>query len=165
MKIKITSLSEGHHFYCFNENPADLGLDNTYGQKLLVNIDLEKNINQIILRTKIVFVKNLSCDRCLKNFEKEFNTEYIMLYVTDPKDIVGLAEDSVQYISKDKDMIDISKDVIDSILLAIPMKSLCDEDCKGLCLKCGNDNNEKACECNSEIIDPRWEKLKKKFNK
>ena len=46
-------------------------------------------------------------------------------------------------------------------VLAVPMKNLCSEDCKGLCPKCGKNLNEGLCNCNEENIDPRWETIQK----
>ena len=43
----------------------------------------------------------------------------------------------------------------------VPGKFLCSEDCKGLCPQCGADLNEGDCGCDNEVIDPRWEALKK----
>ena len=51
----------------------------------------------------------------------------------------------------------------DTILLSIPLKPLCREECKGLCPVCGKNLNEGECEHvkkKEEEIDPRWEKLK-----
>jgi uncharacterized protein len=43
--------------------------------------------------------------------------------------------------------------------MAVPMKALCDEDCAGLCQKCGQNLNQGKCDCPAEEIDPRWAKL------
>ena len=45
--------------------------------------------------------------------------------------------------------------------LAIPMKSLCSEECKGICPSCGKNLNKKSCKCAEERIDPRLSALKK----
>ena len=48
----------------------------------------------------------------------------------------------------------------ESFFLAQPLRSLCKEDCRGLCQICGADLNKKQCGCKKEeYIDPRWEKL------
>jgi uncharacterized protein len=39
------------------------------------------------------------------------------------------------------------------------MKALCDDDCAGLCSKCGQNLNKGKCECPAEDTDPRWAKL------
>lgn len=46
------------------------------------------------------------------------------------------------------------------ILLALPTKYLCKEDCKGLCPVCGMNLNNSSCQCNKRQIDPRLEVLK-----
>ena len=47
------------------------------------------------------------------------------------------------------------------ILLELPYKYLCSEDCKGLCASCGKNLNEGPCGCNLHQVDPRLEVLKK----
>jgi uncharacterized protein len=65
------------------------------------------------------------------------------------------------YLHPETDKIDLSEDVRDYALLALPMKKLCSENCKGLCPKCGKNLNDGPCECRDEKIDPRWEPLQK----
>lgn len=49
----------------------------------------------------------------------------------------------------------------DNVILALPDKMLCLSKCKGICIKCGNNLNEKECRCNLEKeIDPRLRALK-----
>jgi len=50
--------------------------------------------------------------------------------------------------------------VKEEVLLALPGHVLCRPDCRGLCPVCGIDKNEKNCECDTKLIDSRWEKLK-----
>jgi len=44
--------------------------------------------------------------------------------------------------------------------LAVPMKVLCKEDCKGLCPVCGQNLNQGCCACKVDNTDPRWDALK-----
>ena len=61
-------------------------------------------------------------------------------------------------------VVDIDKPLMDNIILALPMKVICKEDCKGLCKTCGTNLNLKNCNCDeSEIVDPRMEILKDYF--
>jgi uncharacterized protein len=46
------------------------------------------------------------------------------------------------------------------IYLSMPMKSLCRDDCKGICPNCGVNLNEETCQCENSITDPRFDKLK-----
>jgi uncharacterized protein len=44
--------------------------------------------------------------------------------------------------------------------LAIPIKHLCDLECKGLCPHCGVNLNEETCQCEEVHVDPRLAPLK-----
>ena len=48
----------------------------------------------------------------------------------------------------------------EQVLMALPMKPLCREDCRGLCPACGRDRNVDACACETRPVDPRLEVLK-----
>lgn len=70
----------------------------------------------------------------------------------------------VKPLSRDQNIIDLTPDVVDTIRLAIPMKVVCSETCKGLCPSCGVNLNQTACGCSNDTIDPRWENLLKLKN-
>ncbi len=55
--------------------------------------------------------------------------------------------------------IDITAFVRDAIILALPLRVLCREDCKGLCVVCGKNRNEGECGCETRETDPRWRAL------
>lgn len=48
----------------------------------------------------------------------------------------------------------------EQVLMAIPMKPLCREECRGLCPECGKDRNVAECSCDARRVDPRLEVLK-----
>ena len=47
----------------------------------------------------------------------------------------------------------------EQVLLSLPARTLCREDCKGLCPRCGSNLNNEACDCGAVSIDPRWSAL------
>jgi uncharacterized protein len=47
----------------------------------------------------------------------------------------------------------------EQVLLAVPLKVVCREDCKGLCPLCGKNRNEDQCACEQQLDDPRWSAL------
>jgi len=51
--------------------------------------------------------------------------------------------------------------VLNAILVSMDVRYLCSEDCKGLCPVCGKNLNVEACDCKSDVIDPRFEALSK----
>jgi uncharacterized protein len=50
--------------------------------------------------------------------------------------------------------------VREAVILSVPAKPLCSENCKGLCPVCGTDLNRSTCSCAKKDIDPRWDQLK-----
>lgn len=61
--------------------------------------------------------------------------------------------------------LDISRALNDNIILNLPMKHLCSEQCRGLCSSCGANLNEVRCGCSGDSIDPRMEGLRSFFEK
>jgi uncharacterized protein len=55
--------------------------------------------------------------------------------------------------------IDFTADIRDAIILAIPIKILCREDCKGLCPQCGQNLNSETCNCVVKKVNPQWAAL------
>ncbi len=163
MKIKITSLSEGRHFYNLDATVEELELPSEFFGKVRVQVLLEKTKDHILLRTTLSVNRHCECDRCLKRYDREFYNEYHMFYIHDIANKHLYDEDVVTVIRKDQDFIDISTDVREFAMLSIPMKNLCKEDCKGLCPRCGKDLNEGECNCEKEKIDSRWLTLKELF--
>jgi uncharacterized protein len=56
--------------------------------------------------------------------------------------------------------IDLGEVMRDEFYLALPMKPLCKDDCKGLCPVCGVNRNRETCACKADWVDPRLEALK-----
>jgi uncharacterized protein len=100
------------------------------------------------------------CSRCTKEFSRSCSTSFDLSYLPQPKRINGNAEIELRY--EDMDVayydgiaLDVNLLVLEQIELAMPMKFVCREDCKGLCYQCGADLNEGACLCKAEESDSR----------
>ena len=92
----------------------------------------------------------LRCSRCLEKFNYPIHI-----------DIEKEIEDNN---IENLDNVKIAKILINNIFLNIPIKPLCNEDCKGLCPECGQNLNEEECDCDTEMVDPRLAKLEKFFD-
>ncbi len=97
----------------------------------------------------------LNCSRCLESFVKDLNIHIEEQLSTNDED---------EIISINKDNIDIYEIIENSIIIELPIKRLCNEECKGLCQYCGKDLNYGQCSCNDFDVDPRLEKLKNLFS-
>ncbi|OPX44242.1 hypothetical protein CLHUN_17960 [Ruminiclostridium hungatei] len=104
------------------------------------------------------FEFNANCLRCLKQVDTVSDIQVEENFVEVSK------SDDVDAYTFEGNVVDIDKPLIDNIILALPMKTICSDDCKGLCRVCGTDLNLKNCNCDErEIVDPRMEILKDYF--
>lgn len=81
------------------------------------------------------------CDRCLKELQNNYHFEFEHIVVP------SVSNDSDDYIVADGESIDLNEIAVTDLLLQLPSKFLCSEDCKGLCMVCGCDLNESECDC------------------
>lgn len=99
------------------------------------------------------------CNRCLEDVIIPINTviEEELVYFADLRYLGNLSENEIEekYIVFDNDIFDLTDIVRENIILSLPYKILCDERCRGLCFRCGQNLNIKECDCNTEEIDPR----------
>jgi len=104
------------------------------------------------------------CSRCAKEFSKAFSSSFDLTYLPQPKWLNEDAEIELKYEDMeiayyDGIALDVNLMILEQIELAMPMKFVCREDCRGLCYKCGADLNEGACLCRNEDIDSRMSVL------
>ena len=99
------------------------------------------------------------CSRCLDKVTETVETVITeqLLYAKDAYlyNHLAVGELEEQFYLYSNDLFDISEIIRESILAALPMKILCRDDCRGLCLKCGQNLNRGQCQCDTTEIDPR----------
>ena len=135
------------------------------GTKELVEgeIKLTRTHRGILAQGTLHTTITINCSRCLHPFDHRFTIkieeEYFPLIDVVSGIPLPLPEEPGYFTIDEHHIIDLSEAVRQNALLAIPMKPLCREDCKGLCAECGQDLNEEQCKCREGEIDPRWTKL------
>lgn len=105
----------------------------------------------------------IPCDRCLDDVENRFPIQIDTVVIPDKgtDGIGGVGEDEAEiedvdaYSFMDGCILDVDKLVSDEIVVALPTKVLCKEDCKGLCTICGTNLNHGTCNCDRSVPDPR----------
>lgn len=102
------------------------------------------------LTYKADFTYAKPCDRCLAIAEKTMSREFVHTLALSVEN-----EESDDIIIVEGYALDLFSLVRDDILLELPIKHLCSEDCAGLCPKCGQNLNEGSCGCKAEAADPR----------
>ena len=90
------------------------------------------------------------CDRCLKEEEKDAQMRFSHILVQQLQE-----EDNDALIPAEGGMLDLDELVVSDVILELPIKTLCREDCKGLCPVCGKNLNEGSCHCQTKTVDPR----------
>ncbi|MBU1707176.1 DUF177 domain-containing protein [bacterium] len=149
MKLYLPSYSQGRHFVSEVLEPSELSIDTSLFLKSVhVQIQLDRNDPYLRLNYQISAFVHLICDRCLEDYEQPLSAEGMLIFV-----LGGNAhednpdEDEIRYLSADTVEIDLSMDLYDILMLSLPLKSLCKDDCKGLCSNCGCNLNEDTCDC------------------
>jgi uncharacterized protein len=159
-KIFIHDLSEGIHEYELEVKAEDLELSNKefYPYPLSIRIMLDRIRDVFRLKIDIHTQARYQCDRCLDEYDTEFDEKIEQIYqlghseLDEDEEIIILPEGTRE--------IDITKAIQDTFLMSRPLQLLCREDCKGLCAQCGANWNHQSCSCATRQIDPRLEKLK-----
>lgn len=110
-----------------------------------------------MLRLNMDLTATLSsvCDRCGTAFDQSFRTscEYMLAEELEDKD-------NDEILLLDNDTVDLSELARETFILNMPTKTLCREDCRGLCSGCGVNLNLETCRCTKEV-DPRLAALAK----
>lgn len=123
----------------------------------------------------------VECGRCLKEYEEVLDAEIYAPFI--PKDVWEDAEtgqkarearearddreESGMGADGDSDVyyyegngLELYTLLRDQLLLSMPLKQVCSEECKGLCQRCGVDLNKKSCDCPEKEADNRFAVLK-----
>ena len=111
-------------------------------------VTVRAGVVQLSARAQLVY--HGQCDRCLIPFDRPYDIPLEHTLVASLEN-----EENDDYILLDNYQLDLTDLVTTDILLELPYKSLCREDCRGLCPMCGTNLNEGLCGCNRKSVDPR----------
>ena len=162
MKISIADIDSGIRHLELQSDSKTLDLEENfpYQGAVTVKIDINKVGEEIYLQATVSGMAQLTCDRCLKEFEREFTEKTLWIYTTQSELLID-DQDDVFLLEPDQTEIDIYDSVRELLIVILPIKSLCTEECKGLCAGCGVDLNIEKCNCGEPKSDSRWEVLLK----
>jgi uncharacterized protein len=120
----------------------------------------------------------LECGRCLEPFEIAVDSPFELRYVPQPaaapsqgpaargeESELEVAEDDLTTAFYTDETLDLGELMHEQFVLALPMKPLCSETCKGLCPTCGTNLNKATCDCKPAWKDPRLEALQGIFDR
>ncbi|MDR7869910.1 MAG: DUF177 domain-containing protein [Tissierellaceae bacterium] len=164
----VKFFEEADRVYPFEGEVSTDSISNFGEFKIIEPIKYKGEIYKVdgsyLIKANIGYRYETKCDRCFETTIKQINTslsarleDYGKQYEDNEED-----DDIIYY---KKGILDLDEYILMEVASSLPMKSLCDEDCKGLCPKCGIDLNKESCNCEDDYIDPRFEKLKDLFVK
>jgi uncharacterized protein len=127
-----------------------------------------KDAQKIRLEGRVQTTLETDCGRCLEPFSVPVNAKLDLMFLPEAGDgavqVAGekeVRDDDVGVSFYKDETIDLGEVMRDEFYLALPMKPLCKDDCKGLCPLCGANWNRDTCACKAEWTDPRLAVLKK----
>lgn len=128
-----------------------------------------QKIQDIRLSGSFTTTFELACARCLEPVIENVARNFDLLYRPQGADAgpeersVTATEAEVSYYQGEGVLLEDA--LREQVLLAVPLKVICREDCKGLCPHCGKNMNAEQCSCAEPVEDPRWSALKDIRNK
>lgn len=164
MKLILKELKNGINHFSFKAEGVDLDIkpeEIDFSSEVKMKFSVLKVGNSFNCQGDIKTRLKLECARCLTEFVQPVTSRIeFILEMDDEKIGTDTQDDDYQCISKETITYDLNPRVRETMILTLPIKPLCQEDCKGLCQFCGTNLNEKSCSCSQEMVDPRWNKLK-----
>ena len=131
MKVKVSEIPEEGLTVTEAFDPVKLKLetpDLKFTGPVGVTAAFQKQQETVWVDVGVTGEMEQVCARCLEHFGQSYGGRFMLDYEVE-----------------DKQMLDITDDVRQEILLSYPVRTLCREDCRGLCPQCGTNLNERSC--------------------
>ena len=104
------------------------------------------------------------CARCLEPVSKILCENFDLFYY--PMAMIACSEE-IRIEWDDMDLgfyegsgIELGDVIREQLLLWLPIQALCDENCLGICSRCGSKRGSAECRCEEAFVDPRWDALR-----
>lgn len=128
------------------------------------SLTVVREFDHIRVNGVIGTIVKLSCSRCLAEYTADIESRFTIFYTrsaeSQPEDEVELGEQDLISVTYAGDEIDFADEIAEQVLLEIPYKPLCAEECKGLCFSCGTDLNNAVCSCSDNAVSMTFSSLK-----
>lgn len=126
---------------------------------LQVKLAAELDGNEIHIVGRLAARVELTCARCLEPVEREltarFDLHYRPVSAISRDEEVGLDREDLEVGFYTGEGLFLADVVVEQVHLALPMKVVCREECRGFCPGCGANLNRERCQCGPRPVDPR----------
>lgn len=170
LKINVFLIPEEGKQFDFSE--GDAWFKECFKEREVPDFSLDKiDVSCLITKTSgTVFIKgsfsgwiDICCSRCLENTKLPIGSDFAYTLIPakiEKREDMELKPEELEIGFYQGDFIDLTSIICEQIILQIPIKALCSEDCKGLCQHCGINLNKSSCNCSSDVMDSRMAVLK-----
>jgi uncharacterized protein len=132
------------------------------GAPVHLTLRLESVMEGVLVSGEVDAPVTGSCARCLEPLEDTLSLDVQELFAYAGSTTEATSEeDEVRRV--EGDFLDLEPVVRDAVVLSLPLAPVCDEDCRGLCVDCGQRLDDLPPDHTHEVIDPRWAGLADRF--
>jgi len=122
--------------------------------------------NGVLVTSAIQTTVKSNCSRCLARSNESVTVTLEEEFIPSLDVFTGTEVDSFEkskesYRINKNHILDLQDTIKDYVSMATPMKPICDENCSGICVTCGINQNETVCNCKQQQRDIRWDPLLK----
>jgi uncharacterized protein len=156
------SLEAGWFAHWLKEQPE---LDFAVERPITGTIHLERHDDNILVRGHLRGELNFTCSRCLDGFIEPLAADFdLLLRIGQPPPPAQEVELDSGELDEDYfqgEDLDLNALLREQILLTLPLKPLCGEECRGLCRQCGANLNRERCTCTAPVMHSSFAGLEK----
>ena len=142
-------VSKTDDYEIISKSPFTVHLKNTGKKKLSISFETVVSLN-------------IPCSRCLADVRNDIHIEVNKIIDMNESDHEEIDLDEQSFIEGKE--LNLEMLIYKEILVNLPMKVLCNENCKGICNRCGANLNIQSCDCDRTELDPRMSRIKDIFN-
>ncbi len=167
MRIEVENLTATGKPFIYTYRPEQLPLDDedvSLSTEAVVEGVASRKRDDVFLRGTIKAGLEVACGRCLTAAPLPVDIAFDAAFApstagVETPDNAELQDDDLRLSFYEGDAIDVDELVREQLLLALPTRMLCGEECKGLCPDCGANLNTGDHVCEKRAVDPRWAAL------
>ena len=132
-------------------------------KNLKLSLSVQKADEEFFCQGKLEATVHLECARCLKPFEKQLAAD--IDFIVAPEGRSRVKEENIiddeDYVYYDNELsADLWEILRQAVILAVSLKPLCEENCRGFCSVCGGNRNEKQCNCRKDNSKNQFAELR-----
>jgi uncharacterized protein len=171
LKINVVTIPEGGLKYVLSEDGSrfkECLSDTADTDFKLRKVDLDclvtKTSTTVFIKGEFSAIIDSNCSRCLEDISVPIGGNFAYTLIpakAETREDLELTAEELEISHYQGDLIDLTSIICEQIILQIPIKTLCREECKGLCSGCSINLNTSSCNCHLAVVDNRMAVLKK----